>query len=140
MLDKNRENMPVVPEDLKPRILSCIRRAERRRLAIKMAGFGAAFAGSVGLGVFGFMRTAAEASQSGFLSFASLLVSDFSLAAANLSDFALSMVESFPAFSAALLLTGVFFAIWSAARFANEIALLRGNGRMQHGPGLSAAH
>lgn len=133
MRGKNRQKIPALPEDLKPRILLCVRRAEQRRLALKMAGFGVAFAGSVGLGVFGFIRAATEASQSGFLSFASLLVSDFSAAVANFSDFALSMVESFPAFSAALLLSGVFFAIWSAARFADEVALLRGHG-------LSAAH
>jgi hypothetical protein len=133
MRDTHRQKTPVLPDDLKPRILLCIRRAEWRRLALKMAGFGAAFAGSVGLVVFGFARTATEASQSGFLSFASLLVSDFSAAVANFSDFALSMVESFPAFSAALLLSGVFFAIWSAAKFANEVALLRARG-------LSTAH
>jgi hypothetical protein len=120
-MEGNRTN------DLKKKIILRIDRVERRRLMAKAAGFAAACGASLTFATFAYFEVMAEASRSGLWSFVSLLFSDFSSAIANFSDFALSIVESFPIFSTALLLCGIFFAIWSAARFANEIALLRGH-------------
>lgn len=120
------ETMPAPPAGLAVRIMLRIARKRRRCLTVKAWAFGAALAGSVSLIVYGSFAAAADASRSGFLVFSSLLFSDFSATAANFSDFLLSVAESFPVFSAAILLSGVFVAIWSAAKFAKEIALLRG--------------
>lgn len=117
--------MPAVPAGLTKKILLRIEREERRRRAVKTAAFGAVLFGSLALAGYGWMAVAADASHSGFLAFASLFFSDFSVAIASFSDFALSIVESFPVFPAALFLSGIFFAIWSAARFMNEIVLAR---------------
>lgn len=116
---------PAMPAGLTKKILLLIEREERRRRAVKTAAFGAALLGSLVLAGYGWMATAADASHSGFFAFTSLFFSDFSAAAASFSDFMLSVVESFPVFPAALFLSGVFFAVWSAARFINEAVLVR---------------
>jgi hypothetical protein len=108
------------------KIILRVEREERRRLIFKTAGFGLALAGSISILTFGGIELVAEASRSGFLAFSSLLFSDFSFALTNFSDFAFSIMESFPVFPAVILLSGVFFAIWSAARFMNEVTLMRG--------------
>ena len=118
-------DMPAPPAGLTKKILLRIEREERRRFVMKTAVFGAALLGSCLLVGYGWMTVVAEASRSGLLAFASLFVSDFSLATASFSDFILSIVESFPVFPAALFLSGVFFVIWSAARFMNEVMLTR---------------
>jgi hypothetical protein len=46
---------------------------------------------------------------------------------ANLPDFALSVTESFPVFTAALLLGGVMFSIWSMAALIDEASVMRTN-------------
>jgi len=116
---------PAPPAHLAKRILLRIEKEERRRLVIKTAAFGATLVASLSLIAYGSVAVATEASRSGFLSFGSLLFSDFSWVVGSFSDFMLSVVESFPAFPAALLLSGVFFAIWSAISFINDIALMR---------------
>ena len=73
------------------------------------------------------MSMGAELSHSGFLSFASLFNSDFSFAIANLRELAMSLVESFPAFSAALCLASIGVAIWFGARLAHEANVARWN-------------
>jgi len=118
-------DMPAPPAGLAKKILLCIKREERRRFLTRTVALGAALAGSMALVVYGGVAVAADASRSGFISFASLFFSDFSATIASFSDFIFSVVESFPVFSAALLLSGVFFAIWSAAAFVDEMALLR---------------
>lgn len=118
---------PAPPAGLTGKILLRIEREERRRLAIKTAVFGTVLVGSLSLIVYGWMNVAADASRSGFLVFASLLFSDFSSVLTSFSDFVLSVVESFPVFSATLLLSGVFVAIWSAAHFVNEVVRMRGH-------------
>lgn len=111
--------------ELAKRILQGIRRIERRRLVIKTVGFGAVLAVSSVLVVYGCFDVAAEAARSGFTSFVSLFFSDFSVTAASFSDFAFSILESFPVIPVVLLLSGVFCAIWSAAGFVSEISLMR---------------
>ncbi len=119
------EIIPEPPAELVKNILLRIEREEHRRLAMNTAAFGAVLLGSLVLAGYGWMAAAGEASRSGLLSFISLFLSDFSVATANLSDFMLSVVESFPVFPVALFLSGIFFAIWSAARFVREIVLTR---------------
>lgn len=110
--------------ELTKKILLRIERIERRRLVLKASGFGIVLAVSLALVVYGSFDLMAEASRSGFLAFSSLFFSDFSATIANFSDFILSMIESFPVFSATLVLSGVFFAIWSAAGFVSEVMLM----------------
>jgi len=110
---------------LKKRVLDRIARYERRRLRLKIAGFGGAAIGSVGVMIFGMMAVLGDAAQSGFSQFASLLFYNFNSAMANFPDVALSLVESFPVFSSALLLGGAFAVIWSVARLLNEVAFMR---------------
>jgi hypothetical protein len=111
---------------LADKIMLRIERRERRLLIAKTAGFGALLAGSVSLIGYGWMAVVADASHSGFFAFTSLFFSDFSAAVStSFSDLLMSLVESFPVFSTVLFLSGIFFAIWSAARFINDIALIR---------------
>lgn len=124
--DHGTENeVPTVPEGLTKKVILRIEKEERRALLLKAAGFAIAAVGSISLAVFSYFEVMVEASQSGLWSFVSLLFSDFSSTISNFSDFALSILESFPVFSMALFLSGVFFAIWSVARFMNELALMR---------------
>ncbi len=111
--------------NLAKKILFRIEREERRRLAWHLGGFGVSFAASLAFTWLGYRELMNEAGHSGLFSFLSLLFSDFSAVMVNLSDFLLSLLESFPAFAAALLLLGLFFAIWSAARLMDGIALIR---------------
>lgn len=116
---------PEPPAGLAERIVLRIETERRRRRARRAGAFGAALAGSFSLIAYGWSETAAEAAHSGFFVFLSLLLFNFSAAAAHLSDFLLSAVESLPAFAIALFFTGVLFALWSAAKFLREIFLLR---------------
>lgn len=122
--------VPEPPAGLAERILFRIARERRRRFLTKAWILAAAFAGSVSLAIYGSVSAVADASRSGFLVFSSLLFTDFSSTIASFSDFLLSVAESFPVFSAIILLSGLLFAIWSAATFVDEVALLRrGAGR-----------
>lgn len=124
---------PAPPRGLAKRILLCIERKERQRCAAKTAAFGLLCSGSIALIVYGSIELVAEASRSGFLLVSSLLFSDFSATVSLFfSDFMLSVVESFPVFSVVLLLSGVFFAIWSAANFLKEVGLMRGHMFVAH--------
>ncbi len=121
------EGGAVVPHaDLARRILLQIEKEERRHLMIKTIASGALLAASVALIVYGSVDVVQEASRSGFVMFASLLFSDSSTVITSFSDFVLSAVESFPVFSAAVLLSGIFVAVWSAARFIDEMASMQG--------------
>jgi len=111
--------------NLTKRILGEIERIERRRLILKTAGFGALLAASSVLAVYGCFAAFSDASRSGFLAFGSLFFSDFGVVAASFSDFAFSMLESFPVVSVTILLSGVFFAVWSAAEFVRDVSLMR---------------
>ncbi len=111
---------PEPPAWLTERIVRRIARRERRILGAKIAASAAVFAVSAGAAVFGYIDTVASMDHSGFLQIGGLLFSDFSMATANFPDFALSLAESFPVFTAAMLLGGVMFAIWSMAALVDE--------------------
>lgn len=112
-------------EDLTKKILIRIAKRERQLLFIKIATSASIFIASVSGIFFAWKDLITTLSQSGFFDIASLAVSDFSSISANLPDFIFSMIESFPIFTAALLLSGVLFAIWSMAAFIDEASQLR---------------
>ena len=116
---------PEPPAGLARAILVRIERRERRVLIAKIVASVCMFGVSllvIGVGLVDFRASLAE---TGFLQFASLIFSDFSTIASNLPDFALSMIESFPAFSAAAMFTGAGFAIWSLAAIADEVSAVK---------------
>jgi uncharacterized membrane protein len=113
---------PEPPAGLAHTILARIERRERRVLIAKIVASACMFGVSllvIGVGLADFRASIVE---TGFLQFASLIFSDFSTIASNLPDFALSIIESFPAFSAAAMLAGAGFAIWSLAAIADEVS------------------
>lgn len=110
---------------LEAKIMRRIKRYERRVLVVKTFGFGAFLAASATFVVVGYLNLVSALSQSGFLQFASLFFSDFNVAMANFQDFAFSIIESFPVFSAAFLLASVIAVIWSAMHFIGDIAQMR---------------
>jgi hypothetical protein len=116
---------PEPPAGLTEKIILRISKRERRILGMKIAISASVFGASVGVVVGGCMSLIASLSQSGFFQIGSLIFSDFSSITANFSDFALSMVESFPIFTTAILLGGVMVAIWSMAALIDETSLLR---------------
>ena len=116
---------PEPPAGLTEKILLRIGRHERRTLGVKIAASASVFGISVGIAAMGYVNLMASLSQSGFFSIASLMFSDFSTIAANFPDFVLSIVETFPVFTTALLLCGVLFAVWSMAALIDEASLFR---------------
>jgi hypothetical protein len=111
--------------ELQAKIMGEIRRHERRVLLLKTAGFAAFFVISTGVLVAAYFNLASALVQSGFWGFASLFFSDFSVAMGNFQDFAYSIIESFPVFSAAFLLGGVIAVIWSASHLIADISEVR---------------
>jgi len=116
---------PEPPAGLTEKILLRIERRERRVLGAKIAVSACVFGASVGVAVAGYLNLVASLSQSGFFQIFSLMFSDFSSMAANLPDFTLSILESLPIFTTALLLAGVMFAIWSMAALIDEASTMR---------------
>ncbi len=116
---------PEPPAGLTEKILSRISRRERNILGAKIAISACVFGASVGVAVAGYINLMASLSQSGFFQIFSLMFSDFSSMTANFPDFVLSIMESFPIFTTALLLAGVMFAIWSMAALIDEASLFR---------------
>ncbi len=117
----NRE-IPEPPMGLAQAILVRIERREQRNLIIKIVATVCVFGISLLVIWAGFGDFRTGLAQSGFLQFGSLLFSDFSLIAANLPEFLLSMIETFPLFSAAAIFGGVAFAIWSVAAMFDEFS------------------
>lgn len=118
---------PHPPRDLTERILLRITQRERQILGIKIAISASVFVISASAAVIACRDLILALSHSGFFQLSSLLLSDFSSITANFPDFAFSMVESFPIFTAALLLSGILFSIWSMAAFIDETSLFRTN-------------
>jgi hypothetical protein len=116
--------IPEPPAGLAKTILLKIEKRERRILAIKTTVTAFFFAASVWVIELGYTNLVGGFERSGFLTFSSLLFSDFSLIASNLPDFLFSIIESFPIFSAAALLGGVVFALWSMGVLINEAMLM----------------
>jgi hypothetical protein len=119
---------PEPPVDLAKNILIGIEQRERRILMAKMAASAVVFCASLWTIAVGYLSLADGLTKSGFFSLFSLLFSDFSSITANLPDFAFSMIESFPLFSAAIVLGGIGFAIWSFALFIDETSLMEVRG------------
>jgi hypothetical protein len=116
---------PETPVGLTEKILSRIVQRERRILGTKIAISASIFMVSISAVILALKDLFAGLSQSGFFPLASLAFSDFSSISANFPDFAFSMIESFPIFTAAILLAGIMFAIWSMAAFIDETSLLK---------------
>jgi hypothetical protein len=116
---------PEPPTGLTEKILLRISRRERRVLGVKIAASAVLFGVSASVAIIGFLNLVQDLSQSGFFQIGSLVFSDFSTVMANFPDFAFSIVESFPAFTAAILLSGVLFAIWSMANLVDEAVLMK---------------
>jgi len=130
-MDHNYEKLfsvlsaPEPPVGLTERILRRIGRRERRIVGMKIAASACAFGVSVGIAVAGYINLVSSLTHSGFFAISSLMLSDFSAMAANFPDFAFSIMETFPVFTVALLLSGVLFAIWSMAALIDEASLFR---------------
>lgn len=116
---------PRPPAGLTEKILLRISRHERRMLGAKIAASACVFGASVGVAIAGYINLVAALSQSGFFQLSSLMFSDFSSMIANFPDFAFSVMETFPIFTTALLLSGVLFAVWSMAALIDGAALFR---------------
>jgi hypothetical protein len=108
--------------ELQQKIMTRIARRERRVLIAKTVGFGTLFVGSATFLVMAYFNLVTALAQSGFFSFASLFFSDFGAAMSNFQDFAFSILESFPVFSAAFLVGGLIVVIWSAAHLIDDIS------------------
>ena len=113
---------PEPPAGLAKAILLRIERRERRILIAKIVATACVFGVSLFVALAGFADFRAGLAQSGFLQFGSLLFSDFSFTVANFPEFLLSMIEAFPVFSAAAMLGGAAFVIWSAAAMFDEFS------------------
>lgn len=116
---------PEPPAGLTEKVLLTIGRRERRVLGFKIAASACAFGVSVGIAIAGYISLVAALSRSGFFSIAPLIFSDFGAMVSNFPDFAFSIVETFPIFTMALLLSGVLFAVWSMALLIDEASLFR---------------
>jgi hypothetical protein len=116
---------PEPPMGLTEKILSRISKRERNILGAKIAASACVFGVSVGVAITGYVNLVASLSRSGFFQLTSLVFSDFSAVVANFPDFAFSVMESFPVFTIALVLSGVLFAIWSMAALIDEASLFR---------------
>ena len=118
-------DIPEPPTGLDHQIMRRINRYERRVLVAKLSGFGVLFVSSVAALTIGYFNLMSALTQSGFFEFISLFFSDFGAAVANFQDFAFSVIESFPVFSAAFLVGGVIAVVWSATHLVNDISEIR---------------
>ncbi len=117
-------DVPTPPADLARKTLLAIVRRERRKLAAKLIALGAMFAASLAIAVSELTAAGVQLGQSGFFQFASLFFSDFWVAARNLPDILLSLLESFPALSAGLAMAGFVVALLSFSGLLEDARLL----------------
>ncbi len=115
---------PAPPAYLEQRILSAVLRHERRVLYAKMTGFALALVASASVLALRGVAFGHELSDSGFLSLVSLFFSVFSSAAGDIRDLGLSIVESFPIFSAAIVLASFTVFLSSLAAIFDEARYL----------------
>jgi ABC-type phosphate/phosphonate transport system permease subunit len=115
---------PQPPADLARKTLLAIAHRERRVLVTKLVGLGILFAASLAVAVTELTAAGTQIGQSGFFQFSSLFFSDFGIAMHNLPDFFLSMLESFPVFSAGIAIGGFVTAAWSFAGFVDDASIL----------------
>ena len=122
----SEKNAPQPPADLAKKTLLAISMRERRILIAKLLGLGIMFAASLAIAVTELTATSSAMGQSGFLQFASLFFSDFGSAIGNFPDIFMSLLESFPIFSAGIALGGLTVAVWSFLGFVDDANMLRG--------------
>jgi small basic protein len=118
---------PEPPAYLAEKVLCSIRKEESKRIRRQIAVSGMLLVVSLGSAVASMMSLGGELSRSGFLSFVSLFSSDFSSVTANFREVFFSLIESFPAVSAALCIASVAFVLWFGVRLVNEAGTIRRN-------------
>jgi len=123
MTDHRKKIEP--PPGLAEAIVREVKRREIRALRIRIVVSSALFTGSAYFIVTGFINFSSALTHSGFLDFIALPFSDFSATAANFPDFTMTIAESFPVFSAAVLLGAIAAGIWSIGSLVDETSLLR---------------
>jgi hypothetical protein len=113
-----------LPEGILNRIMARFK-AEQRLLTVKrrLVIFSIGFIGSAVAFVPVFKMVQLEISSSGFLQFFSLLFSDFGTVASYWQNFAMSLLETLPAFSLAVFLTVIFVLLESSKFLARDIKL-----------------
>jgi hypothetical protein len=121
---------PEPPAYLAGKILRGIQKEERHRATRQILVSTLLLVGSMAATILSVFDLNDKLSQSGFLTFASLFVSDFSLATANFRELAWSLVESFPAIPAGLFLGSMIFVIWFATLAVKKISVGR-HGRFE---------
>lgn len=110
-----------VPAGLFKKVMDGIYQAQRRRvIRYRLVLFSAGIIGSVVafIPVFGMVQ--ADFNGSGFFSFFSLIFSDSGVVMAYWQNFFMSLLESFPAFSVAMLLATVFLFLQSLKFLARD--------------------
>jgi hypothetical protein len=118
---------PEPPAYLVGKILRRINKEERRKTFRQMIISGALLAISFAASIASLMDLGAKLSRSGFLSFVSLFISDFSFAVTNIREIFLSLTESFPVMSAAFCIASVAFVLWFGMRLAKDAGIIRRN-------------
>lgn len=121
------QQSPEPPAYLAGMILRKIEEAEQRKTFRQMAVSGILFLASSAASALSMMDLGTRLSQSGFISFASLFGSDFSFVATNIKEVLFSLVESFPAISAAACIASVALVLWFGMRFTKEAGVIRRN-------------
>ncbi|MGB7957220.1 MAG: hypothetical protein WCF77_00030 [Minisyncoccia bacterium] len=118
---------PEPPAYLAGRILRKIEKEEQRKTFRQMAVSGILFIASSAASALSLMDLGSRLSQSGFLSFASLFGSDFSFVVTNIKEVFFSLIESFPAISAAFCIASVALVLWFGMRLSKEAGVIRRN-------------
>jgi hypothetical protein len=131
-MSKNRgetilRQSPEPPAYLAGMILRKIENEERRKTFRQMAVSGILLLASSTASILSMMDLGTRLSQSGFISFASLFGSDFSFVAMNVKEVFFSLIESFPAISAAACIASVALVLWFGMRLTKEAGVIRRN-------------
>jgi hypothetical protein len=119
---------PEPPAYLAGMILRRIEKEERRKTFRQMLVSGILLICSSVSFVASAMDMGTRLSRSGFLSFISLFGSDFSFATANIKEVSFSLIESFPAMSAALSVASITLVLWFGVSLIKEAGIIRRNG------------
>lgn len=116
---------PEPPAGLFEKIIFRIRR-EQRLLTLKRRLMIFSFGMVISLAVFipAFKMVQTEISESGFLQFFSLLFSDFGIITTYWRNFVLTLLETIPAMSLALLFATIFIFLESLKFWARDIKLI----------------
>ena len=118
---------PEPPAYLAGMILRKIEKEEQRKTFRQMAVSGVLLVASSVASAFSIMDLGTRLSQSGLFSFASLFGSDFSFVVTNIKEVLFSLIESFPAMSAAFCIASVVFVLWFGMRLTKEAGVIRRN-------------